>query len=152
MKKFKLILLIMCLIFSACTLTGSNQGDQFEGVHAWFDAPLPGTVITPPNPCQIVAHGASPNGISQFELMINDATSMIASPDMESSLVTLTQDCGLSEPGVYQLMLRAQDNMGDWSGYAYTDLTIAGPEEESPTPTSEELAPTPTPTASTGAI
>ena len=97
-----------------------------EGPRAWFDAPLPGTVFYPPNPCDIVAHGASPGGIASFELLINGAAQTIPSPDTQSSLVTLTRACGVSDPGEYMLQIRAQDNNGEWSAFADTSFVIAG--------------------------
>ncbi|MEW6093021.1 MAG: hypothetical protein AB1531_03550 [Chloroflexota bacterium] len=137
--------LLMILLVSACSQALGNQVGETSNVSAWFDAPLPGTVFWPPNPCQIVAHGASPAGIALFELGINGAqAASIPSPDTQSSLVTLVTDCGLSEPGEYLLELRVQDNDGNWSGFAETNLIIAG-DEEPPAP--EEAGITPTPTA-----
>lgn len=129
MMKHKLFagLLILALAVSACNAPLSNNASGGSGApRVWFDAPLPGTVFYPPNPCQIVAHGASPNGIASFELSINGAAVNLPSPDTTSSLVALSRDCGLSEPGEYLLQLRAQDNAGNWSGYAETSLIIEG--------------------------
>jgi hypothetical protein len=150
-------LLLLAVALSGCTLSTSNAQDsaaETDAPRAWFDAPLPNTVYFPPSPCQIVAHGASPGGIATFELSINGAvTASIPSPDTQSSLVTLTQDCGLSEPGNYLLQLRAQDNDGNWSGLAQTNLIIAAPEEATATPPPPEQPapeiPTPTLTPTT---
>lgn len=128
-----LLILALGLVVSACNVPFFNSASSGSSVpRVWFDAPLPGTVFWPPNPCQIVAHGASPNGIASFELSINGAAANLPSPDTTSSLVALSRDCGLSEPGEYLLQLRAQDNAGNWSGYAETSLIIEG---EAPTPT-----------------
>ncbi len=117
-------------------------------VSAWFDAPLPRTVFYPPNPCQFVAHGASPGGIAVFELAINGgAATSVPSPDSKAALVTLTRDCGVSAPGEYKLRLRAQDTAGAWSGYAETSFIIpeAAPLRPSPSPLPPQLAiPSPT--------
>jgi hypothetical protein len=119
--------LLIALLVSACGPASGNPAAEAASVRAWFDAPLPNTVWLPPSPCQIVAHGASPNGIAAFELSVNGAVSAnIPSPDTQNSLVTLTQDCGLSEPGNYLLQMRARDNAGEWSGYAETSLVIPG--------------------------
>ncbi len=131
-----LLILALGLLFSACN--SASSGSSVPRV--WFDAPLPGTVFWPPNPCQIVAHGASPNGIALFELSINGAATNLPSPDTTSSLVTLSRDCGLSQPGEYLLQLRAQDNAGNWSGYAETSLIIGVSETPEPTPTSAPAA------------
>ena len=142
MRKLFTGLLLLAVALSGCTLSTSNAQDsaaETDAPRAWFDAPLPNTVFFPPSPCQIVAHGASPGGIATFELSINGAvTASIPSPDTQNSLVTLTQDCGLSEPGNYLLQLRAQDNDGNWSGFAQTNLVIASPEEPSTTPPATE--------------
>jgi hypothetical protein len=129
-------LLILAVLLSGCSLPSSNNPTTSPGAttpRAWFDAPLPGSAFFPPNPiCPIVAHGASPNGISLFELSVNGAVvASISSPDTASQLVTLTRDCGLSELGEYRLLLRVQDNAGVWSGFAETSLVIA--EAEAPT-------------------
>ncbi|WKZ36142.1 MAG: hypothetical protein QY332_21260 [Anaerolineales bacterium] len=115
----------LVLLLSACNLSADLSGEDAALARAWFDAPLPGTVFAPPNPCNIVAHGASPNGIVLFELSINGSSTSIPSPDTNSSLVTLSQDCGLSEPGDYLLEMRVQDNAGNWSNFAQTNIVIS---------------------------
>lgn len=142
-------LLILSLLVSACSFPSTTEGEAPDkaGVRVWFDAPLPNTVFFPPSPCQIVAHGASPNGIATFELSVNGIPASIPSSDRQSSLVTLTRDCDFSEPGEYALRLRTQDNTGNWSGYAETSLIVSNP--ETPTATLPETEPpaTETPTA-----
>ncbi len=136
--------LLMVLLVSACNQNFGIQGEGIATVNAWFDAPLPGTVFYPPNPCLMVAHGSSPAGIALFELRINGGqTTSITSPDTQSSLATLAWDCGLSEPGEYLLQLRVQDNDGNWSGFAETSLIIAGGDA----PPEPEMDITATPTA-----
>jgi len=160
-KKLITWLLILATTLSGCSMPTSNNEENASdtsAVHAWFDAPLPNSIFYPPNPiCQIVAHGASPNGIASFELSINGAAvEAIPSTDTKGSLVTLTRDCGLTESGEYMLQIRAQDNAGEWSGFAETSLIIAAPEgdamppvTESPVtepPSTEPPIPTDTPT------
>lgn len=161
MKTYRLLSLVIFSAFlgvlAGCSLPSATQEEQSSYVRAWFDAPLPNSVYVPPNPCLIVGHGASPAGIALFELSINDVAMNIPSPDAQNSLVTLTQDCGVSEPGEYRLLLRAQDNNGNWSGYAETSLIILSQETETPLPATETPVPdtpvpdtptiTPTPTA-----
>jgi hypothetical protein len=113
--------LLIALFLGACA---PGVGGPAANARAWFDAPLPETVFYPPNPCQIVGHGASPAGIAAFELEINGTAIMLPSPDSKGSLATLTRECGLTLPGRYQLRMRAQDNGGGWSGYAETSLII----------------------------
>ncbi len=147
LRNWSCLLLVVALAAGCGPLLG-EPGNLNSVVRSWFDSPLPGSMYTPPNPiCPIVAHGASPAGIAMFELSINGAAALIPSPDTKSSLATLTRNCGLSEPGVYLLRLRAQDNAGTWSGYAETSLIIAEaltgtPGTPTPTPT---FTPTPSP-------
>lgn len=152
--KFLPCLLFLAILISGCSLplAGDDSSESLSSPRAWFDAPLLGTVFYPPNPCQIVAHGASPNGIALFELSINGAARSIPSPDTQGSLVTLTQDCGLTEPGDYLLLLRARDNDGNWSGIAETTLTIAGRETPTVAPPSEGTTATVSPTVTTTPI
>jgi hypothetical protein len=162
MQKSGFIVFLIGSLFSACSpVHGSLPLADIAGPRAWFDAPLPGTVALPPNPCQIVAHGAAPGGIALFELSINGAVSAtIPSQDVKSSLVPLTQDCGLTAPGHYVLDLRAQDNTGTWSNVAETDVTIAAEEASAGTPTptaatmptSPTFTPTPASAAGPGAV
>jgi hypothetical protein len=142
-------LLLISVLLAGCGPFSAGEVNDAQGARAWFDAPLPNTVILPPNPCQLVAHAASPLGIVLFELSINDnAPIQINSPDTESSLVTLSQDCGVSAPGTYELRLRAEDNAGAWSNFAETTVIIAGDEGEGQdiTDTSQPVDATETPT------
>lgn len=134
-RRFLLGCLILGLAASGCGPDPASDGGagQPEGVGVWFDAPEPRTVYVPPAPCQIVAHAASSMGISQFELTVNDAPAgSIPSPDTQASLVTLSRECGLTEPGTYRLRIRAQDNGGAWSAYAETSLIIPSPDTPPP--------------------
>ncbi len=120
---------VLTLALAGCVPAPDEAGSfGSKAPRAWFDAPIPGSVFYPPNPCQIVGHGASPAGIQAFELTINGTAVSLPSPDTQASLVTLTRDCALTEPGLYSLFLRAEDNAGNWSGFAETYLTIAGSE------------------------
>ena len=151
-----LIILVLVLGISACGPAPTVEGGVSAGneVSAWFDAPQPGTIYWPPNPCLIVAHASSPEGIARFVLFINGAeVAQIPSPDTTSAIVTLTTECNLVEPGEYQLKIRAQDNAGNWSEPVETSLIIPGVEEEPeaviPTITTGPLARNPPATALT---
>jgi hypothetical protein len=139
-NKLFISLLILVIALTGCSSAPGNDDSSSTGkvLRAWFDAPLPGTVFFPPNPCMIVAHGSSPNGIAVFELTINGTAVSVPSPDTVTSLVTLTRDCALTEPGEYLLLLRAQDNNGNWSGYAETSLVIAA--GDAPPPADQPIA------------
>lgn len=149
LKPFTIFLLLL-LGASACGSTPTGEAGLGEGknISVWFDAPIPGTVFWPPNPCQIVIHGSSPSGISFFVITIKDsAPKMIPSPDKINSLVTLTMDCGVSEPGEYLVQAKVQDNDGNWSEVADTNFSIAGEERSPESPTDETSGPTATMTS-----
>lgn len=129
--------LLLIGLWGCSPSSGETSSLGSDSLNVWFDAPEPGTVYWPPNPCGIVAHGASPNGIAVFELLINGTAVSVPSPDTSASLVTLTRDCALTEPGTYALQLRAQDNDGNWSGYAETYVIIQGGEGEAAPPPAE---------------
>lgn len=141
-----IFILSAMLLLAAC---GPAAGSGIEGaafVRAWLDAPLPGTVFAPPNPCTLVAHGASPHGIALFEISVNGAVrANIPSPNATDSLVTLPSDCGVSAPGEYLLEVRARDNAGQWSGIARTNIIIGEPDSFDPLPDAVEERPTFTP-------
>jgi hypothetical protein len=147
-KKLSLIALMLAILCGCSPASDGSNSFGSDSPRAWFDAPLPGTILWPPNPCAIVAHGASPNGVAVFELLINGQSSSVPSPDTAASLVTLNRDCAVTEPGTYALQLRAQDNKGNWSGYAETFFVIPGEDVEivPPQPVDPVLTLTPRPT------
>jgi hypothetical protein len=152
-------ILLLTLLAAGCNVPVVQPAavEESGGVRAWFDAPLPKTVYVPPGPCQIVAHGASPGGIQSFELSVNGQAVSVSSPDPGSALVTLTRDCGVSQPGEYQLRIRALSTAGQWSGYADTSLIIpAGDTPTAPLPASAEaptlVAITPSLVPATGSV
>lgn len=148
-KHFLCIFIILVALWGCSPSSGGTNSIGVDSLKVWFDAPEPGTIFYPPNPCSIVAHSASPNGIAVFELLINGTAVSVPSPDAGASLVTLTRDCAMTDPGVYALQLRAQDNAGNWSGYAETYFVIAGNDSSDdvpPPPVDLIVSPTPSPT------
>ena len=145
----KFFTLTACLLLAACSLPTAQTVSQPQ---AWFDMPLPDTVAYPPNPCQVIAHGASPNGIAVFELSINGTVAAsIPSSDSKATLATLEYNCSLVQPGKNLLELRVQDGAGLWSDSTQTTVFLAQRDftTETPTPLPNEpvdSAPTPTPT------
>jgi hypothetical protein len=119
----KIPFIALCLVLAAC---GSPVAQTTSAPQAWFDMPLPETVLYPPNPCQIVAHGASPNGIALFELFINGAfASGIPPADPKQTLVTLNTACPPLIPGKNFIELRVKDNTGLWSETTQTTVFLA---------------------------
>lgn len=118
----KIITITICLLLAACSLPGAQTSSQPQ---AWFDMPLPDTVFYPPNPCQIIAHGASPKGIALFEFFINGAiASDIPAPDSKQNLATLHTACPTLIPGENLIELRVKDNSGLWSETTQTTVFL----------------------------
>lgn len=116
-----LLSLLLCLFLVSC-----NLGQQTSSApQAWFDMPLPNTVFLPPNPCHLIAHGASPNGITTFEIYNNGALAFTESvSDSNQTLATLNTACPLLLPGKNVIEVRAQDSSGVWSEFAQTVVFI----------------------------
>lgn len=113
---------LLCLLLAACNLPEQPAASASQ---AWFDMPLPDTVFYPPNPCHLIAHGASPNGIAAFEISVNGAAASNEAPsDSKATLATLDTNCPTLAPGKNILEVRAQDNAGGWSDSAQTTVFL----------------------------
>lgn len=146
----KIFTFITCLMLAACNLPGAQTTSSQP--QAWFDMPLPDTVVLSSNLCQIIAHGASPNGVALFELSINGAfASNIPSSDSKQTLATLTTECPALTPGKNLIEARAQDSVGGWSDSVQTTVFLAQRDNAevtpSPLPTDTPVSVTPTFTA-----
>lgn len=124
--------ILFLLFLSACGQLSPEATSSLTQVKAWFDSPQPGSYYLPPNPCMFVMHGASPNGISLFELsIIGQETRQIPATNPSETLSLLSIDCGITTPGDYEISLRVQDGEGNWSNMATTNLRISnGAQEE----------------------
>lgn len=128
----RILSFLLCLLLAACNLPG---GQAASAPQAWFDMPLPDTVFLPPNPCNLIAHGASPNGIATFEISINGAVASSESPsDSKAALATLNTNCPTLAPGKNILEVRVQDTAGNWSEYTETTVILAVRREEPTVP------------------
>ena len=126
----KFFTIAFCILLAACNLPGGQQITS-SAPQAWFDMPLPDTVFYPPNPCQVIAHGASPNGIAAFEMYLNNAYAYSGKTgDSKQTLATLTTTCPRLIPGWNIIKVRAQDSTGAWSEFTQTRVFFA--EERSP--------------------
>jgi hypothetical protein len=91
------LFILLCLLLASCNLPGEQIASTPQ---AWFDMPLLDTVFYPPNPCNLIAHGASPSGIAAFEISINGAVTSNESPsDSKTTLATLNTNCPTLAPG-----------------------------------------------------
>lgn len=133
----KFLTLITCLLLAACNIPSQGPASIPQ---AWFDMPLPDTILYPPNPCHIIAHGASPNGVAAFDVYVNSAFAFNESTsDSKQTFATLKANCPRLISGKNILEVRAQDSSGAWSEFSQT--TVILPEERLP-----DEAPPPLPT------
>jgi len=148
----KIKIILTCLLITACNLPGQQATSAPQ---AWFDMPLPDTVLYPPNPCHMIAHGASPNGITAFEVHLNSVFAF-SEPvsDSKQTLATLDTTCPRLISGKNIIEVRAQDSSGVWSDFTQTTVILAEEQllDEAPTPLPTETPATvrtaiPTPTA-----
>ncbi|HWS23108.1 MAG TPA: hypothetical protein VN226_01590 [Anaerolineales bacterium] len=117
--------LILSFLISACSLPIQNISTLPP--QAWFDMPLPNTILQPGDPCQIIAHGASLSGIKAFELSLNQTVGQeISIADPQATLAKLEIECGFLKPGKNILSVRAQDSTGVWSAVTNTTVFLEG--------------------------
>lgn len=128
----RILSFLLCLFLAACNLPGEQIASAPQ---AWFDMPLPDTVFLPPNPCSLIAHGASASGIAAFEISINGAVASSESPsDSKAALATLHASCPTLAPGKNIIEVRARDNAGGWSDSAQTIVFLAQADTVTATP------------------
>ena len=124
--------LLLCLLLAACNLPGQQAASAPQ---AWFDMPLPDTVFYPPNPCHLIAHGASPSGIAVFEISLNGALTSNETPsDSKATLAALNTACPILAPGKNIIEVRVKDNAGQWSDSAQTTVFLAQMDSVTVTP------------------
>jgi len=150
----RLPLIVLGVALSACAPAAAPDA-QAASPRVWFDSPLPGTVITDTSACEILAHVASPQGVSAVELWMNDRQddSLQAVRDT-GSMTTYARDCEGLPPGQYALRLRARNSSGDWSPYVETSMSILEGVRATPVPPAAAVStPSPIPlSASQGGI
>lgn len=142
---FWIVLLIMSLLFSACSLPQPlpKEVQIVGGNQTWFDAPLNGMIIPPNLPYEIVLHAYSTSKVNQIELKANQTLLVnLPNPSTQNSLVNLKYNWFPTSAGNYTLIARAQDGNGNWGSYATVHITVG---DFTPT-TVVSLLPSETPT------
>jgi hypothetical protein len=120
----KHFLVALCLLLAACNTPAAQTPSKPQ---AWFDMPLPDTVLQSAKDCKVIAHGASSVGISAFELSINGAViAKVANADPKSTLAKLDAACAPLQPGKNLIEVRAQDPAGAWSDSTGTTVFLLG--------------------------
>jgi hypothetical protein len=104
----------------------------------WIDAPLPNSVL-PLLPYELVFHGASFVGVTEFELRINGVVITEVPPVSSSSGGSQMGTLFLGKylwtplaPGTYLIAVRAKGN-GQFSSPDHVQVTVSGDEIEPPT-------------------
>ncbi|MGH8247231.1 MAG: hypothetical protein ACREUU_12475 [Gammaproteobacteria bacterium] len=121
-KKHFLALGLIFALLAAC----GPQNAPTSGPQAWVDAPLHGSSI-PLAPYQIIAHGASPFGVSQFELMITgQGPEMIPAPADQAgqTLVYINYMWTPPAPGIYLIQVRAAGADGAYGQMAEAQVQV----------------------------
>ena len=155
------ILLIILFIFPlvGCNTISEDTKSAVVVVNmtrVWFDFPLDGSDM-PLGTYDLVSHSADNAGIAQVEWSINgsvvSAESVSQAKNTTENLSEFHHAWTPTEPGQYELKVRAQSTSGDWTMPAKADVTILGAMTPTPTETSiptstatESLTPTQTET------
>lgn len=162
-EKYFIGLLLTLLVIMACDIgnlsidlgSGDSSSQSAGGlVEAAIDSPSNGTALAM-NPIEIAYHATCGDGVAAIELSINgEVVSTVASPDSTQKVVALKYTWQPISGGSHTIRVRAQNNLGEWSGYSASTINIEGkkdsvPQEEPPAepePEKEEEAETPTET------
>lgn len=149
-KTFGLLLIILCIGFSACNMPVPSQQSNLlssanSSPQAWIDAPLNESHLELA-PYEIVFHITDGQSALQGELSINDQViANAANPDPAQKLATFKYTWSPDTPGKYILAVRAQGAGDVWGNKSYAVVYIGEP---SPTVTiTPEATETPSPTA-----
>lgn len=120
------VMLIILIMAAGCDLPQKTVLVQaVDNPHAWFDAPLNGSVLTLGEAYEVVFHIASLGGVARGELSIEGAVfATLQNPNDSISPATLRQMWTPEEPGVYTLKVRAQSISGQWSDYDQSVITV----------------------------
>ena len=153
-KTISLVALLFGLLVSACNgaTATPTPGPQ---VQTWIDAPLSNSIL-PEAPYQLVFHGASFTGVSQFEVSVNGIVDGLVAPLMTGSGGPEQGTLFYSEypwtppaPGTYLISVRAKDGQQQFGPPAEVQVVvgdmIAEADDEAPLlqptpPTASELA------------
>lgn len=142
----KFFLVVLCLLLAACSTPAAQTASKPQ---AWFDMPLPDTVLQSANDCKVIAHGASPVGVSAFELSINGTViANVPNADPKGTLARLDTACTSLQPGKNLIEVRGQDGAGAWSDTTQTNVFLTADISSTPT-VPPRLTDTPLPTSTT---
>ncbi len=117
---------LICLLLASCNLPVQPAASAPQ---AWFDMPLPDTVIYPSQSCRLIAHGASPSGIVAFDVYVNGAFAFTEPADSQT-LAILDTACPHLIGGKNLIEVKVRDSSGTSSEFTQTTVFLI--EERSP--------------------
>lgn len=82
--------LLLCLLLGACNLPGEQTASVPQ---AWFDMPLPDTVFYPPNPCHLIAHGASASRMPSMSASVKQTIAVLMNVRVRSGIMGFSVAC-----------------------------------------------------------
>lgn len=137
------ILLLAAMVLALSTL--SACGNSTQGPTTWIDQPLDGT-HAPLATLAIMAHASDADGVASIEFFLSEellgAVGVGGGRLGEASL-----EWAPPGPGVYDIIVRAIDNQGNYGSQASALITVGDiPATVAPTPVPEQVL-TSTPTA-----
>ena len=109
--------IVFMLVLTAC-------GPPSGGPQVWLDWPLDGAIV-PIEPLTIQAHASDQDGIALFEFYINDAPLFAIEAD-GNRLGEAIAEWTPTEPGIYQIDVRATDSNGNTGSKARAVVTVDG--------------------------
>jgi hypothetical protein len=144
--------ILISLLFAACSAKPSAKTAASptadSGPNVSFTSPEPGASV-PFGPVQVLLLSEDPRGTAQVEILVYGiSVATVPSPDTTRASVIVEYLWQPSAPGKYVLQAHAQNNAGTWGDYSSLELTVAGEQGPTETPT-VEVIPTekPQPTA-----
>ena len=151
MKRLITFLVYAGLLLSlvSCNLPA---GQDTPGPQAWIDAPLSGSVLQSNTLIDVISHASDTSGITLVELDINNtALHSDSVPEAGQGYVKMNQTWTPSQPGTYEIRVRARAGSGQWSPYAVVSVTVANLPTGTPTRTNTPTeSPTPQVTKTPG--
>jgi hypothetical protein len=141
-KRLCLVFIMLLLALSACGPKKMAPIKFTAFSQAWIDAPLPGSKL-PLEAVEIVAHAASPDGISFFEINLNGQLLANTLPDaasIDQNMMFTRYIWQPAAPGTYLIEVKAYDSKNQPGTSAESEVEVV---EATPTPITTE---TPTPT------
>jgi len=116
---------MLILVLSMAGFSDTAAGANNPVPRCWIDYPLDKSTLDAGTSYQITVHSASPSGVAQTELSINDKA-LGTTSNQSGSLAISTQTWQPGAAGQFTVKARCQDRTGNWSDYAIAKVTVTG--------------------------